>query len=77
MKRENKPSANGSSPIMSNSFQKGQNYIDFTIFKDFQDFIKKTGMQEEEARNFLLNECKKKGILEGSIYGKFRHNSER
>jgi hypothetical protein len=37
--------------------------MNFLQYKDFDDFLLKTGMAPEEARKFLFSECEKRGII--------------
>jgi len=37
--------------------------INFSEYKDINDFYQKTGMTPQQANNYLLQECKQRGLL--------------
>ena len=37
--------------------------MNFLDFKDFNDMVLKTGMTPEKAREYLLAECKTRGLI--------------
>jgi len=37
--------------------------MNFLDFKDFNDFVIKTGMEPEKAREYLLSECRTRRLL--------------
>ena len=37
--------------------------MDFTEFNDFEDFLEKTGLDEEAAFNFLKRELERRGLV--------------
>jgi len=37
--------------------------MNWTDYQDFRDFVLKTGMTPENARQYLLDECKRRGLI--------------
>jgi len=37
--------------------------MNFLDYQDFNDFVMKTGMTPEEAKEYLLSECKTRGLF--------------